>query len=314
MKRSVWPALIALLVLFPSWLGLAGPWHWALDLFAHFRWQYLVVAFCVVAWALWRNRRGVLVLALATTLLNGGLIAALAWQPQLRTVTADGDFLLRALSLNVLTSNPRKDEVIAHVRDSGADVVVLTEVDHEWAAALEALAAQYPHRIVHPRPDHFGLALLSRVPLESPQVLQDDPAQRPSVMARIRHQGRELLVIGTHPPPPLGMRLAAMRDRQLRALHARVEQHDGPVIVLGDFNATPWSAPMRALTSGRLGYRSQEPPWIPTWQARTPFAIPIDHVLCTAPLVITRREVGPDVGSDHRSVLVEMRWMLPTRK
>ena len=36
-----------LLALCGTWLGLFGRWHWSLDLFSHFRWQYLVI--CPVA-------------------------------------------------------------------------------------------------------------------------------------------------------------------------------------------------------------------------------------------------------------------------
>jgi endonuclease/exonuclease/phosphatase (EEP) superfamily protein YafD len=47
---------------------------------------------------------------------------------------------------------------------------------------------------------------------------------------------------------------------------------------------------------------------VPTWSANTPFAIPIDHVLATSPLVITSRSVGPDVGSDHRPLDFVVGW------
>lgn len=308
---GIWTVLsvLAAIVLLPSWLGLAGSWHWRLDLFAHFRWQYLFLGAAIMLWALWRRHRVLLVFAVLTTLLNGALIAQLAWQPALRAGTLTDDFALRMLSLNVLTSNPHKQRVMDLVTASDADVVVLTEVDIEWSVALEALATQYPYRIVHPRPDNFGVALLSRLPLEEPGVMGLESMQMPSIMARITHQGRRLLIVGTHPRPPLSAGHADVRDRQLQALGQLVARTEEPVVVLGDFNATPWSAPMRALTAGRLGYRSHNAPWTPTWMVRTPFAIPIDHVLCTAPLVIIRRSVGPDVGSDHRPVQVELRWL-----
>ena len=310
-SAGIWTTLsiLAALSLLPSWLGLAGGWNWRLDLFAHFRWQYLLLGAVVIPWALWRRHRLLLAFAVLTTLLNGTLIAQLAWQPALSAATPTHAFVLRLLSLNLLTSNPHKQRVIDLVTASGADVVVLTEVDVEWATALEPLATQYPHRIVHPRPDNFGVALLSRIPLEEPALMRFGDTPMPSVMARIRHQGRSLLVVGTHPPPPLSARHAVVRDRQLDALGDLVAQRDEPVVVLGDFNATPWSAPMRALTAGRLGFRSVDAPWTPTWMVRTPFAIPIDHVLCTAPLVIVSRSVGPEVGSDHRPVQVELRWL-----
>jgi endonuclease/exonuclease/phosphatase (EEP) superfamily protein YafD len=34
--------------------------------------------------------------------------------------------------------------------------------------------------------------------------------------------------------------------------------------------------------------------------------IPIDHVLVKNGLMVLKREIGPDLGSDHRSVLVEI--------
>ena len=67
-----------------------------------------------------------------------------------------------------------------------------------------------------------------------------------------------------------------------------------------DFNATPWSAGMRRAMAGNLQYRSLSAPWRPTWEVGSIFGLPIDHVLCTAPLVIASRAIGPDVGSDHR--------------
>jgi endonuclease/exonuclease/phosphatase (EEP) superfamily protein YafD len=78
--------------------------------------------------------------------------------------------------------------------------------------------------------------------------------------------------------------------------------------VVGDLNATPWSSGLRIATASGLGFRSLQPAWTPTWQAGSVFAIPIDHALGTAPLVITRRMVGPDLGSDHRPLVVSVGW------
>jgi endonuclease/exonuclease/phosphatase (EEP) superfamily protein YafD len=122
------------------------------------------------------------------------------------------------------------------------------------------------------------------------------------------HQGRDFVLIGTHPPPPGGREFAAERDRQLGQLAEHVALTQMPVLVVGDLNATPWSAGMRIATGRNLGFRSLRPPWTPTWRAASIFAIPIDHALCTAPLVIVGRSVGPDVGSDHRSLNIAVGW------
>jgi len=46
----------------------------------------------------------------------------------------------------------------------------------------------------------------------------------------------------------------------------------------------------------------------PSGGAGTVLGIPIDHALATPPLVIARRRIGPDVGSDHRPQLLEVGW------
>jgi hypothetical protein len=66
--------VILLLSLTGSWLGLLGRWHWALDLFSHFRWQYLIVCLLAVTWAFWKKRTEVKLAGLTTLMLNAWLI------------------------------------------------------------------------------------------------------------------------------------------------------------------------------------------------------------------------------------------------
>jgi endonuclease/exonuclease/phosphatase (EEP) superfamily protein YafD len=308
--RPAWKRIIpamALLALLPSWLGLLGDWHWSLDLLAHFRWQYLGFSALIVAWAVWRRRRMVMALAGLTLLLNAALIGRLAWHPGVNDRVAP-DFSLRVMSFNLLTSNPHKQRVLDYLLAADADVICLLEFDGKWQAALAPLHAKYPHRLTDPRPDNFGIAVYSRIPLEKAAVLDLGEAGLPSIEARLSRQGRGLVVIATHPVPPAGRRNAAWRDSQLAHLANHVSQLQVPALVVGDLNATPWSAGVRILTASGLGFRSLAPAWMPTWRARSVFAIPIDHALATAPLLITRRSIGPDLGSDHRPLLVSVGW------
>jgi hypothetical protein len=94
----------------------------------------------------------------------------------------------------------------------------------------------------------------------------------------------------------------------MQALRELVERRDEPVTMLG----LQCVALVRA--NARADFRSAGVPQPgPAVDADLAAAHPvrgtIDHVLCTAPLLITRRDVGPDVGSGHRPGLVELRWM-----
>ena len=299
---------LALLALLPSWLGLLGGWFWVLDLFAHFRWQYLIVSAVIVAWAAWRRRRGILALAGPTLLLNALLIAQLGWQPQVSHASLADDFALHVVSLNVLYDNRHRQAVLDYLLASDADVVLLLEVNQRWLGALQPLQAKYPYHIELPRSDAAGLAFYSREPWEKADIVRFGERGIPSVEVRMTHQGRKLILIGAHPLSPVDGRRARLRERQFAWLADHVRHLDEPVLVVGDMNATPWSAGLRLATSGNLGFRSLSAPWTPTWHARSIMAIPIDHALCTAPLVVTRRAVGPDVGSDHRPLEVSIGW------
>jgi endonuclease/exonuclease/phosphatase (EEP) superfamily protein YafD len=262
----------------------------------------------VLAWALWCKRRRIVVLAALTLLLNALLIGRLSWHPEVSRAAVAPDFALRVVSLNVLTSNQDTQAVLDYLTRADADVIFLMEVDQRWIAALQPLHAQYPHRILQPRADNFGVAMLSRIPWSRGDVVDVGPAGVPSVEIGMTHHGRDFVLIGTHTIPPVGPGHAAVRDHHLAALAQRVQQLRAPVLVVGDLNATPWSVGVRVAMGGNLGFRSLAAPWTPTWRARSVFAVPIDHALCSAPLVIVQRTVGPDVGSDHRPLQITAGW------
>ncbi len=150
--------------------------------------------------------------------------------------------------------------------------------------------------------------MFSRIPWVGAQVIKPFAESAPIIEARLNYRGRDFVLIGAHPKSPGTPGRAQSRDREMQWLAERVAQSQLPVLVMGDMNATPWSVGMRLLTAGNLDYRALDAPLAPTWLARTPFAVPIDQVVCTAPLVIAHRAIGPDVGSDHRPQEISVGW------
>lgn len=318
-----------ILGLIGSWLGLLGGLYWILDLFAHWRWHYLGCCVVAVLWSLWQKRRMLLVVSLFTLLLNAVLIGQLAWAGKLSKARLDKDFQLRVLSFNVLTSNPNTEGVLAYLRESGADVFMLMEVDASWERGLQPLTLSHPYHRVISREDNFGMAIYSRLPIEGFKVLQLGASEVPSIEARLIMNGKELVILGTHTLPPTNYEYAHCRDLQLTAITEHVRASGLPTLVIGDLNATPWSYGMKLVQAGgTLDYRSLSPAWTPTWYAvslasretlkgkrlsksrpaLSLFSIPIDHALCSAPLMIKSRSVGPELGSDHRPLIVEVGW------
>ena len=290
-----------------TWLGLLGHVHWTLDLFSHFRWQYFILCLLGIPWSIARKRPWIVqVIFVASLLMNA---VALYQVKGDSAFAATSGQRLRVVSLNVSITNPHKAAVLDYLRTANPDVIVLIEVDSAWTSALESLRATYPVQLFSPRDDNFGLAFLSRVPIRDLRIVHTSDRATPSVLARLALDGRELAILATHPPPPINAQMAAARDEALQGAATLVASLTIPVLLIGDLNATPWSQGIRLLKDGsNLDFRSPDAAWTPSWNARTPFAIPIDHALVTPPLVVASRHIGPDVGSDHRPQVLDLGW------
>lgn len=280
--------------------GFAGGWHWLLDLMSHFRWYWLLAALVCFAVAAWRRSRLAAALLAGAIALNAWAIIPY-WLPE--GGGTDGGQPLEIVSLNVFAHNADKDRALAYLREQAADLVVLLEVDAAWADALAALESVYPHRVVEPRDDMFGVALLSKLPLEAPRV-EPVAAGPPVIVAGLPCGERGCVIVAAHPTAPISAAWSARRDAQLAAIGQLAAAASRPVIVAGDLNASPWSHGFRRLTAAgglrdsALGRGVQA-----TWNARRLIPrIPIDHVLVSPEVKVRSRRIGPDVGSDHLPV------------
>ena len=292
-------------------LGLLGAFAWWLDLFAHFRVQYAGALLLALLLAGLR-RRGSLAAVAGLLLIAALALLAPYAVPEDRSSVGPP---LRLAHLNLLTSNRQHDAVLAWIAGSGAELVLLQEVDPRWAAVL-ATAPGYRLIASVPRNDNFGLAALLREGA-APELLASERlifADLPALALRLRHDGRELALLSMHTLPPVSRAYAETRDAQLvgaaRWAAAELEAGRAPVL-LGDLNATPFSAgvaPLRSaglrdslLAGGLLSAGSW--PDLPG-----PLRIAIDHCWHDPRLVTVVRRVGPALGSDHRPLEVSLAW------
>lgn len=290
-------------------LALLAPLGWPFELFVHFRVQYAAVSVVLVALLLWMRRPGHA--AIATVL------AVIHLAPAVRNVLADRPVpacagpSIDVITVNVRYRNEDRQRFLDWLRSHPADLVVVQEVTAAWAAELAGLES-YPHQSVLVREDPYGIAVLSRWPLESTQPVDLAGDGLPSLVGRVEVAGQPLMFVGLHTHWPVLPGLARARDESLRAAAQLVQAQDRPAIVLGDLNLTPYSpvfprfedaAGVRDVMDGRR--------WRPTWQAGFwPLALRIDHVLASTGICVEQAEVGPSIGSDHRPVIARLRLPL----
>jgi endonuclease/exonuclease/phosphatase (EEP) superfamily protein YafD len=82
-----------------------------------------------------------------------------------------------------------------------------------------------------------------------------------------------------------------------------------PTVLSGDLNLTPYAPEFaRMVEASGLRDSLDDVAWRPTWQAGFwPLALPIDHVLVPRDACVVARQIGPDMGSDHRPLAVTLR-------
>ncbi len=285
-------------------LAYLGQYWWPLDILSNFRAQYVAslvpVGLVLIALGQWRWA-GV---AQLSALLNLWAIVPLyLGRP---TATDTGKPSLDLISFNVHMSNHRTAQVASYLAGRAPEVLVLLEATPEMQVALhEALPAHQMFGIA--RTDSFGILFFSRLETSEQRILYLANSELPAIEAKVQVDGTSFSILALHTMPPAGAANAALRDRILdeAAAWARAHEH---AIILGDFNATPWSHAFRSLLQAGHLHNSQEGFGLQTsWPSGLwPVSIAIDHAVHSETLRTMRRSLGPFLGSDHRPLHVQI--------
>jgi endonuclease/exonuclease/phosphatase (EEP) superfamily protein YafD len=245
-------------------------------------------------------------IALFCTVVNlGAIVQSIDAVPAAPTEGAT----LTVMTFNLNAFNTARAATVEAIRAAHADVVVVQEATSGWPRALEALRRDYRYVAPADVAASRGMMIFSRLPIAQFQQRQPISEYYPYLAATLQLPSGPVALLSIHPPRPL--RLGESIDRDI--YFARVAQHvrslDGPVIVAGDFTATPWSRPYAELVRGTgLTKAWSLRPWLSTWPSWLPtFGIPIDHILANGDLAIVDVRLGDSGGSDHFPVIATLR-------
>jgi endonuclease/exonuclease/phosphatase (EEP) superfamily protein YafD len=315
---------LALLVVLFCVLGLAGG-HWGLfDFYGQLQAQALVAAlvFMILAAALQRW----LWLALLSA-----CVAGLAWAvhpfalvPRQLEPLVGADRPLRVGWANLRNWSTGGESVAQLLAAEMPDIAILTELSANHRAAIQGAEA-YRYTSTFPAGSAFDVMLLSRLQPADLRFDYTHGTEFPVMETRFCEIGRAtrcLAIIALHAPrlplPWAALGVPATRRDAMLALAARLarqrlEARDH-VLLLGDFNAAPYSSGFRTvLAASGLGdscclpaERPVRP--LPTWYSTWPgVGLAIDHALISPGVRVVTRRLGPDIGSDHRPLVLDLR-------
>ena len=126
------------------------------------------------------------------------------------------------------------------------------------------------------------------------------------MLANISTNNGEFTFLGAHTMSPISPQKANIRNSQLKEYSKILNSIKGPKVLTGDLNISPWSPFFKDLLKETNLENSSKGKKIHTsWPSfLMPLRISIDHFLHSSDVKIVKKEVGPDLSSDHYPVRV----------
>lgn len=271
----------------------------AFDVFAQFTLQFAIVTVAfLVALIMPRAKLLTAFLIIVIGVVGIGLWPHIATrQAGTLSLVPAGSREIRVTSFNTWYSNQNVAAVQAEIERIDADIVTLVEVGPNKKPALEALKGRYPHQVTCFTMDYCNLAILSKFPIADSEarVGWEGP---PMIRARLGPELDGLTVIGAH---TIRFPHSRAQLRQVTALAGLIENLPGRKLVMGDFNATPFSRIVTDLVARAGLVRLSS---LPSWPTRLGLPqVAIDHVFVSEGIIATQsQQIGEPAGSDHYPV------------
>lgn len=236
-------------------------------------------------------------------------------------VPTDGRPVIRLVTHNVFGLNYDMERVAAVLTAEDPDIIALQEFFPTQRYRLDRLLRDaYPYSARCEGGKRQNIALYSRLPMEFTKEgacfgQSPTPALRTSrIVGRVTlEDGTSFSVVTTHLdwPAPIERQRVQMAD-----LASAVAGVSGPVVVVGDFNSTPWSYALRRMAA-EAGLTRQTHNLVtypleitapnrlvgPRGLLRTFPFLPLDHVMTRGDISVHEVYRASDTGSDHLPVV-----------
>ena len=278
--------------------------HRYIELYSHFRLQYFAASLLLLIVFIVLQSPMYAVLLLVTAVFNASYV--LPWY--FGATRVESDNTIKLLHANVYAGNDQYERLFELIEAEQPDVIFLQEVTQKWRDATLRLRGEYPHNYVAAREGNFGIAMFSRIALDSVEHADSPPLDYPTIVATMTVNNEALTLINTHPTIPMSRLQYEARNEQLRSIAALANQAAGAVVLTGDLNASVWGRNYRKLEAS-TGLRNTRRGFgiLPTWPTFLPFAmIPIDHALVSDGVGVVETRTGARIGSDHLPLIVEI--------
>ncbi len=291
--------------------GFFSDLNWRLAWYSNPRPHFVFASVVALIWFLWQRNKVMSSVSFVTLIINLFVLAPLFLSP---STNVESTSTLTIAHLNT----DQGQAILTDVSNINVDVLLLQEVTPELDDSLTKLFNSYDLVHSHPLTNTHGSALLIHKDIEievlhTEIIYLPDSSVRPLISADIKFENRLIKLLSLHIIRPhhewadwyqqIELNAVAKWSREIQ------QEAEYEVVVVGDFNVTPWSDRFaKLLVEGNLndtlrGYGLQN-----TWPSNFPLilGLPIDHALYSNGLATIGRSTMIVKGTDHALLLVQL--------
>ena len=312
---AVWCATISLMIVAVLRVAYHDGEFFLIWINSFTRYVYLPAYLCF-AWAVWQRRW---VLTICSLALVGFHVALMApdflrdrrFEIDAKPVAgaASSSDRIRVFFANVLARNTEFDALLEEIADTDPDVIVLVEFSRPWHAAFvnSPVMAPYVHGSGRLKSHINTVNVFSKLPLAN--EIQNWVQGRAVHTVDIPIGSTSLRIVGLHAPRPIpGPKYNYLEH--WNEMFALLSAEQGPLVVVGDFNATEHSRVYKRLTESglRSAHDDRGRGYATTWPNGQNLCPPIriDHALVSPEIDVKSIREGRGRGSDHKPLMLDV--------
>lgn len=218
---------------------------------------------------------------------------------------------LRLMFANVLQPQHRSARLLELIDECEPDLVLALETDQWWLEQLSPLSQRYPHHVLLPQDNTYGMLLYSRLPLEEVEVSYLIESDVPSIHCTVTLQdGARVRLHCLHPRPPAPAEHpdSVPRDAELLVVGKAIKRDPRPTVVMGDLNDVAWShtSSLFRRISGLLDPRCGRGFYNTFHAGHWLLRYPLDHFFHSNDFKLVEFKRLPAFGSDHFPVYIHL--------
>jgi len=239
----------------------------------------------------------------------------------------------KIVSINLERLYLGDETLVSYLEGQQADVLVFQEaawwLQQRWmgrAGIGRSIAGFGPY----PEHDAFGefggIAVFSKYPISKQEFISvpgtppDDPRAMRGILALdLQTEQGPLQLLAVHAASPRDATRWADRQAYLQILSdaaaQRTSGYSAPLVIIGDWNTSPWSAHFNHLldetqlaTAFPDGF-PQPTRFFFDYRLRWLLGASVDHAAVSSALSLASVSLGPNVGTDHRPLVAEIEFL-----